>query len=75
MWARAQRTGRRASKQEAEQIGLSDELERTRLREDVECIGTRYDVSQRASSNQGHTFGTDLLTKDKDALVEYLKTL
>ena len=42
---------------------------------DIERIGTRFDVSQRASGNQGHTFGTDLPDKDKDALVEYLKTL
>ena len=51
------------------------ELERVKLREDVERIGTRYDVSQRASGNQGHVFGTDLSDKDKDALVEYLKAL
>jgi hypothetical protein len=63
------------SRREAEQIGLSDEHERMKLREDVERIGTRYDVSQRASGNQGHAFGTDLPGKDKDALVEYLKTL
>jgi hypothetical protein len=63
------------SKQEADHIGLSDELERAKLREDVERIGTYYDVSQRASGNQGHVFGTDLPDKDKDALVEYLKTL
>ena len=63
------------SQQEAEQIALPDEHERMKLREDVERIGTRYDVSQRASGNQGHVFGTDLPDKDKDALVEYLKTL
>lgn len=63
------------SKQEADTIGLTDERDREQLREDVERIGTRFDVSQRASSNQGHTFGTDLPGKDKDALVEYLKTL
>jgi hypothetical protein len=63
------------TKQEAETIGLTDEREREKLREDVERIGTQFDVSQRASSNQGHTFGTDLPDKDKDTLVEYLKTL
>jgi hypothetical protein len=63
------------TKQEANTIGLSDEREREQLREDVERIGTRFDVSQRASSNQGHVFGTNLPDKDKDALVEYLKTL
>jgi hypothetical protein len=63
------------TKQEADTIGLTDEREREKLREDVERIGTRFDVRQRAGSNQGHTFGTTLPDKDKDALVEYLKTL
>lgn len=63
------------TEQEADTIGLADEREQEKLREDVERIGTRFDVSQRAGSNQGHTFGTDLPDKDKDALVEYLKTL
>jgi hypothetical protein len=51
------------SRREAEQIGLSDEHERMKLREEVERIGTRYDVSQGASSNQRHVFGTDLSDK------------
>jgi len=63
------------TKQEAATIGLTDERDREQLRKDIERIGTRFDVSQRASSNQGHTFGTDLSDKEKDALVEYLKTL
>jgi hypothetical protein len=63
------------TKQEADTIGLTDEREREILREDIERIGTRFDVSQHASSNQGHVFGTDLPEKDKDALMEYLKTL
>ncbi len=37
--------------------------------------GTRYDTSQRGSSSQGHDFGTTLPEADKDALIEYLKTL
>jgi hypothetical protein len=32
-------------------------------------------VSQRGSGNHGHLYGTDLPAKDKDALVEYMKTL
>jgi hypothetical protein len=63
------------TKQETNTIGLSDDREREQLREDVERLGTRFDVSQRASSNQGHTFATELAEKDKDDLVEYLKTL
>jgi hypothetical protein len=63
------------TKQEADTIGLTDDREREQLREDVERLGTRFDVRERASSNQGHTFGTELSDKDRDALVEYLKTL
>jgi hypothetical protein len=48
-------------------------------RTDTPCeakrVGTPYDVSERASSNQGHAFGTDLPPREKDALLEYLKTL
>jgi mono/diheme cytochrome c family protein len=42
---------------------------------DAEREGTRFDVSQRGSGNGGHTFGVTLPDADKDALVEYLKTL
>ena len=38
-------------------------------------LGTRMDVSEGGSGNQGHDFGTGLPAADKDALVEYLKTL
>ncbi len=43
--------------------------------EEAQRIGTRFDVSERASGNQGHVFGTELPPADKDALLEYLKTL
>jgi cytochrome c peroxidase len=42
---------------------------------EAQRIGTRYDTSARAGSNRGHTFGTDLPPEQKDALIEYLKTL
>ncbi len=42
---------------------------------EAERVGTKYDVSERASGNQGHEFGANLPAKDKDALIEYLKTL
>lgn len=42
---------------------------------EAERIGTRYDISQRGSGNQGHTYGTELQQKEKEVLVEYLKTL
>jgi hypothetical protein len=42
---------------------------------EAERIGTKFDTSERSNSNQGHEFGITLLQQDKDALVEYLKTL
>jgi mono/diheme cytochrome c family protein len=42
---------------------------------EAERVGTRYDVSTKGGGNQGHTFGTTLAPADKDALLEYLKTL
>ena len=37
--------------------------------------GWRHDVKERGNGNQGHTYGTDLSGEDKQALLEYLKTL
>jgi hypothetical protein len=37
--------------------------------------GTRFDTHQKANSNGGHLYGTDLPEDQKDALVEYMKTL
>jgi hypothetical protein len=42
---------------------------------DAQRIGTPYDTSLRANGNGGHVFGTDLPPAEKDALLEYLKTL
>jgi Cytochrome C oxidase, cbb3-type, subunit III len=41
----------------------------------AERVGWRYDTRARGNSNQGHTYGTQLSPADKDALLEYLKTL
>ena len=43
--------------------------------EESQRVGTKYDVSERASGNIGHEFGTNLSAAEKDALIEYLKTL
>jgi mono/diheme cytochrome c family protein len=43
--------------------------------ERAEGVGSRYDTSERSNGNQGHDFGTGLPDREKDALVEYLKTL
>lgn len=42
---------------------------------EAERVGTKYDVSERASGNQGHEYGANLPPQEKDALIEYLKTL
>ena len=42
---------------------------------EAERVGTRFNVDERASSNRGHEYGTDLRAAEKDALIEYLKTL
>ncbi len=42
---------------------------------EAERVGTKFDVSERASGNQGHEFGTTLPAGEKNALIEYLKTL
>jgi hypothetical protein len=42
---------------------------------EAERAGTKFDVSERASGNHGHEFGTDLPAAEKNALIEYLKTL
>jgi hypothetical protein len=41
----------------------------------AERVGWRYDTRARGNSNQGHTYGTDLSPADKEALLDYLKTL
>lgn len=43
--------------------------------EDAERNGWRLDVSVPGNSNSGHLYGTDLPPEEKEALVEYLKTL
>jgi hypothetical protein len=42
---------------------------------EAQRVGTRFDVSQKGNGNQGHEFGTTLPPNEKDALVEYMKTL
>ena len=41
----------------------------------AERHGWRHDVRERGNGNQGHTYGTSLDPDQKDALLEYLKTL
>jgi hypothetical protein len=41
--------------------------------DEAKRIGTKYDVSQKGSGNQGHTYGTELSAEEKDTLIEYLK--
>jgi hypothetical protein len=38
-------------------------------------LGWLHNTSERGNGNQGHSYGTDLSPADKNALLEYLKTL
>jgi mono/diheme cytochrome c family protein len=42
---------------------------------DAERGGTPYDTTLRGNGNRGHNFGTGLSPTDREALIEYLKTL
>lgn len=42
---------------------------------EAQRIGTRHDTTSKGGGNQGHEFGTGLSAADKEALVEFLKTL
>jgi hypothetical protein len=41
----------------------------------AESVGWRLAVTVRGNGNQGHNYGTDLTAAEKQALLEYLKTL
>jgi hypothetical protein len=42
---------------------------------EAERVGTKHDTALRSNGNGGHAFGTALPAPEKDALIEYLKTL
>jgi mono/diheme cytochrome c family protein len=42
---------------------------------EAEKQGVLFDTTLRGNGNQGHTYGDDLPTADREAIVEYLKTL
>ena len=43
--------------------------------EEAQRVGSKIDVTARGNSNQGHVYGTTLKPAEKEALLEYLKTL
>jgi hypothetical protein len=43
--------------------------------DEAKRVGTPHDTSLRGNSNRGHEFGTGLAQREKEALLEYLKTL
>jgi len=55
------------------------DLDRVGYRSDPAAAGAfRYDTSRPGNSNKGHedaAYGTALSASDKDAIVEYMKTL
>jgi hypothetical protein len=42
---------------------------------DAEKNGVRYDTTLRGNGNGGHLYGTNLPAADREAIIEYLKTL
>jgi hypothetical protein len=42
---------------------------------EAQRIGTRFDTHDKGNGNGGHIYGTELSQEQKDALVEYMKTL
>jgi mono/diheme cytochrome c family protein len=42
---------------------------------EAERVGFRYDTNEIGNSNVGHLYGTDLAPDQRQALIEYLKTL
>ena len=42
---------------------------------DAKYYGVRFDTSLRGNGNGGHVYGTELPPAEKDALIEFLKTL
>nr|AYC79483.1 hypothetical protein [uncultured bacterium] len=42
---------------------------------EAEKVGFKYDTTLRGNGNNGHLYGTELTTPDKEDLIEYLKTL
>jgi hypothetical protein len=42
---------------------------------EAERLGFLFDTSLPGNGNEGHTYGVDLTQAEKDALIEYLKTL
>ena len=42
---------------------------------DAEKNGVKFDTSLRGNGNRGHLYGRDLPAADREALIEYLKTL
>jgi hypothetical protein len=41
----------------------------------AEREGVKFDTSQRGNGNGGHLYGVDLPADDRQAIIEYLKTL
>ncbi len=43
--------------------------------EEAERVGFRYDATLKGNGNKGHRYGTELSPQEKNALIEYMKTL
>jgi hypothetical protein len=61
--------------EQADRLGASWKYAPGALWAEVQRVGTLYDVHWRSNGNMGHEYGVKLPPADKDALIEYLKTL
>ena len=61
--------------EQADRLGASWKYAPGALWTEVQRVGTLYDVHWRSNGNMGHEYGVKLPPADKDALIEYLKTL
>ncbi|MEK6374944.1 MAG: hypothetical protein AABO58_19890 [Acidobacteriota bacterium] len=52
-------------------MGYGDEA----LWKEVQSVGTPYEIYRRSNGHMGHLYGVTLSPGEKDALIEYLKTL
>ena len=61
--------------EQADRLGASWKYPPGGLWTEVQRVGTPYDIHWRSNGNMGHEFGVKLPQPEKDALIEYLKTL
>jgi hypothetical protein len=60
---------------QAQQLAPGWNMKSEDLLSEMKAVATEYDVDKRSNGNMGHEYGVTLPEADKEALIEYLKTL